>query len=72
MIRVWNDKTAIMHNALAHQYREKVLQLCNPTCLSSDQVSGQNIRTKLLTFLEESEYYTPETVYSHFPFDGMY
>jgi len=70
VIYVWNDKTAKMNNALVHQYREKVLQLCNPSSLATEQVTGQNIRTKLINFLEKSEYYTAETVLSQFPFDS--
>lgn len=69
---MWNDKSARIHNALIHQYREKFLQLCNPSALPTEHVIGENIRTKLINFLEKSEYYTAETVLSKFPFDSKY
>lgn len=48
------------------------MQLCDQSSSPADQVAGQNIRAKLINFLETSEYYTPETVLSHFPFDSKY
>ncbi|XP_065215173.1 vam6/Vps39-like protein [Planococcus citri] len=72
VIYIWNDTNPLLHNALVHQYREKVLQLCDPSSPAADQVAGQNIRSKMINFLETSDYYVPETVLTHFPFDYLH
>jgi hypothetical protein len=69
VIHVWNDTNAICHNALIHQYRER-LQQYNSKSMLADEQTAQNTKTKLLEFLELSKYYTPETVLVHFPLDG--
>lgn len=69
VIHIWNDTNAICHNALIHQYRER-LQHYNNKSMKADEQSLQNTKTKLLEFLEQSKYYTPETVLVHFPLDG--
>lgn len=69
VIHVWNDSNAICHNALIHQYREK-LQQYKSMSMQADEQSAQNTKTKLLEFLEQSKCYTPETVLVHFPLDG--
>jgi len=69
VIHVWNDTNAICHNALIHQYREK-LQKYNTMSMQADEQTAQNTKTKLLEFLEQSKCYTPETVLVHFPLDG--
>lgn len=69
VIHVWNDTNAICHNALIHQYREK-LQKYNTMSMQADEQTAHNTKTKLLEFLEQSKYYTPETVLVHFPLDG--
>lgn len=57
---------------MVHQYREKVQQLCSDKASQAEQQHGQNIRAKLINFLEKSEHYVPEVVLVHFPFDSMY
>lgn len=69
VIHIWNDTNAICHNALIHQYREKI-QKYNSMSMQADEQTAQNTKTKLLAFLEQSKYYTPETVLVHFPLDG--
>jgi len=69
VIHVWKDTNAICHNALIHQYREK-LQQYNSMSMQADEQTAQNTKAKLLEFLEQSKYYTPETVLVHFPLDG--
>ncbi|XP_060871879.1 vam6/Vps39-like protein [Metopolophium dirhodum] len=71
VIHVWNDTNAICHNALIHQYREK-LQKYNTMSMQADEQTAQNTKTKLLEFLEQSKCYTPETVLVHFPLDGFF
>lgn len=69
VIHVWKDTNAICHNALIHQYREK-LQQYNSMSMQADEQTAHNTKAKLLEFLEQSKYYTPETVLVHFPLDG--
>jgi len=38
--------------------------------MQADEQTAQNTKAKLLEFLEESKFYTPETVLVHFPLDG--
>ncbi|KAK7590664.1 hypothetical protein V9T40_002277 [Parthenolecanium corni] len=72
LIYIWKDTDSSIHNALAHQYREKVLTLLNFPNGSEDQSTDKSVRNKLLNFLEKSEYYTPETLCAHFPFDSLF
>nr|CAD7463732.1 unnamed protein product [Timema tahoe] len=69
VVNVWNDSNPIFHNALVHQYREKVQQL---SATPSDDNEGSSLREKLLAFLETSSNYTPETVLVLFPYDCMF
>lgn len=69
VIHIWKDTNAICHNALIHQYRE-ILQQYNSISMQADEQTAQNTKAKLLEFLEESKFYTPETVLVHFPLDG--
>ncbi|VVC31789.1 Hypothetical protein CINCED_3A010938 [Cinara cedri] len=71
VIHVWNDTNAICHNALIHQYRER-LQQYNNMSMQADEQTAQNTKAKLLEFLKQSKYYTPETVLVHFPLDGFF
>lgn len=71
VIHAWNDTNPMIHNALIHRYREEVQKLKNSD-VSADHIAAQSIRTKLLEFLEKSEWYTPETVLVHFPYDDLY
>ncbi|XP_050533096.1 vam6/Vps39-like protein isoform X2 [Daktulosphaira vitifoliae] len=71
VIHVWDDTNAICHNALIHQYREK-LQQYNSMVTQVDEQTAQSTKIKLMDFLEQSKYYTPETVLVHFPLDGFF
>lgn len=62
VVHTWEDSNPLFHNALIHQYREKVI---------SNDTSAQHTRKKLLEFLEKSLYYTPDTVLGHFPTDDL-
>nr|XP_018917958.1 PREDICTED: vam6/Vps39-like protein [Bemisia tabaci] len=72
VIHVWKDTNGIFHNALVHQYREKIQQLSVPKATYAEQQAAQNFKTKLFKFLEESDSYGPETVLIHFPHDSMF
>ncbi|RZF37701.1 hypothetical protein LSTR_LSTR003112 [Laodelphax striatellus] len=72
VIHVWKDTNPLFHNVLIHQYREKVLELCRDGATQVQLQQGNNLRTKLLNFLEKSDHYIPETVHVHFPYDSMY
>lgn len=62
MVHTWEDTNPLFHNALIHQYREKVI---------GGDTSAQHTRKKLIEFLEKSEHYTPDTVLGHFPTDNL-
>lgn len=62
VVHTWKDTNPLFHNALIHQYREKVI---------NNGPSGQHTRKKLLEFLEKSVHYTPDTVLGHFPTDDL-
>lgn len=62
VVHTWNDKNPLFHNALIHQYREKIL---------NNGATGAHTRKKLLEFLEKSTCYTPDTVLGHFPTDNL-
>ena len=64
VIHVWNEKNALFHNALINQYREKLLSPITNVEEKSE------IKKKLVHFLKTSNYYTPEHVLVHFPYDG--
>lgn len=70
VIHVWGDTNAICHNALIHQYREKIQQY-NSMVTQVDEQTVQSTKIKLMSFLEQSKCYTPETVLVHFPLDGQ-
>ncbi|XP_046383475.1 vam6/Vps39-like protein [Ischnura elegans] len=106
VVMQWGDTNPLFHNALIHQYQERVQQLMNEELNKSpakakDDAEGNvepidyspsesekthhmkprageepgelgQIRKKLLSFLEASAYYTPETVLVHFPYDCLY
>ncbi|CAB3247336.1 unnamed protein product [Arctia plantaginis] len=68
VIHIWNDTDALFHNALIDMYRDK-LTVENK---NSPEEDFQNIKSKLLSFLEASTYYTPKSVLLHFPQDSMF
>ncbi|XP_044728700.1 vam6/Vps39-like protein [Chrysoperla carnea] len=72
VVHVWDDTNSLFHNALIHQYREKEQLLLAENATASEKSAGQHIRNKLLTFLEKSTHYTPDTVLAHFPYDSLY
>ena len=64
VICFWGEKNAIFHNALINQYRERVMQ-------ESNVEAKEEMRKKLIQFLKSSQYFTPEHVLVHFPYDGI-
>lgn len=73
VIHVWFDTNAIFHNGLIHEYREKVEHLLlRKNASSTENQSGQHIRTKLLKFLEQSTHYTAESVITKFPYNSKF
>ncbi|KAK4886156.1 hypothetical protein RN001_002427 [Aquatica leii] len=62
VVNMWGDKNPLFHNALVHQYREQAI---------GDNPITQHNQKKLLEFLENSAYYTPDTVLIHFPTDKL-
>uniref|UniRef100_A0A1B6EG03 Vacuolar sorting protein 39/Transforming growth factor beta receptor-associated domain-containing protein n=2 Tax=Clastoptera arizonana TaxID=38151 RepID=A0A1B6EG03_9HEMI len=72
VIHVWKETNSTLHNVLIHQYKEKVQTLISSTLSQQEQQAAQHTKAKLLTFLEKSEHYIPETVLVHFPFDCLY
>lgn len=63
VVHLWGDKNPLFHNALVHQYREKAL--------NEGPAATEHTRKKLLEFLKKSQYYTADTVLSHFPTDSL-
>ena len=63
VIHVWKESNSIMHNALVHEYRQKMEEL-------GDNAEFPHLRQKLINFLEKSPHYSPETVLIHFPTDS--
>jgi hypothetical protein len=61
---VWKETNSIVHNALVHEYREKMKEL--------GPAEVPLLRAKLINFLEKSPHYSPETVLIHFPTDSQY
>ncbi|KAF7284851.1 vacuolar protein sorting 39 [Rhynchophorus ferrugineus] len=63
IIHTWNDVNPFFHNALIHQYMEKILK---------DGVAhSQHTKKKLLDFLQQSTHYTAENVIRNFPTDSL-
>nr|XP_023015227.1 vam6/Vps39-like protein isoform X1 [Leptinotarsa decemlineata] len=63
VIHTWEDSNPLFHNALIHQYREKVIL--------EGSVAAEHTQKKLLHFLETSHQYTPENVLSNFPTNSL-
>ncbi|KAJ1528436.1 hypothetical protein ONE63_006848 [Megalurothrips usitatus] len=68
VIHVWRDKTTILHDALVHQYREKAIALSK----GEQRDKEKELRSKLLTFLQTSNNYSPENALVQFPYDSMF
>lgn len=63
VIHTWKDENPFFHNALIHQYREKILK--------DGLAQAEHTRKKLLTFLEKSTQYTAENILRDFPTDSL-
>lgn len=59
----------ILHTTLVNLYKEKYQEL---SLSSETKQEGQKLREKLLSFLENSNYYTPQTALDLFPVDGQF
>lgn len=70
VVYYWEDKNQFFHNALVHQYREKLQELFANK--STNESHYQHIKMKLLKFLEDSSNYNPDVVLVHFPFDSLF
>lgn len=66
VIHTWKETNNIFHNALVHQYRERI------ETLGLEDPRANTIRTKLLSFLEKSDHYSPDAVLYHFPDNCMF
>lgn len=63
VVHVWMDTNPLFHNALIHQYREKIM--------NEGVASNEHTRKKLLQFLEKSAAYTTENILNNFPTDSL-
>ncbi|XP_024940137.1 vam6/Vps39-like protein isoform X2 [Cephus cinctus] len=72
VVHLWEDTNPLFHNVLVHQYKEKCLTSMSADATPAEKQNAQHIRQKLQQFLEKSQYYTPETVLAHFPFDSLF
>lgn len=83
LIFVWSDTTPSFHNTLIHKYREKVRILLseykNSLTESEESVGAGHepgelgrLRRKLIEFLEESDYYSTETLPTYLLNDGLF
>uniref|UniRef100_A0A6P7FL48 Vam6/Vps39-like protein n=1 Tax=Diabrotica virgifera virgifera TaxID=50390 RepID=A0A6P7FL48_DIAVI len=61
VVHIWKDTNPLFHNALIHQYREKLV--------AEGPAGSEPTRKKLLQFLENSKQYTAENILSSFPTD---
>lgn len=62
IINVWDEKNSLFHNALVNEYLDKYMEETEPS-----------LKTKFLEtlrlFLQKSQYYSPEIVLVHFPYE---
>ncbi|XP_050307701.1 vam6/Vps39-like protein isoform X3 [Anthonomus grandis grandis] len=63
VIHSWKDENPLFHNALIHQYREKILK--------DGPEHSEHTRKKLLSFLKKSSNYTAENVLKDFPTNAL-
>ncbi|XP_060532136.1 vam6/Vps39-like protein [Cylas formicarius] len=63
VIYTWEDTNPLFHNALIHQYREKIL--------NNDPGITEHTRKKLIQFLEKSTHYNAENVLNSFPTNNL-
>ncbi|XP_064621475.1 vam6/Vps39-like protein [Lineus longissimus] len=83
IISNWDDTNERFHNRLINLYRERVQSLMDDYIRSLPQGKPRarageepgelgKLRKKLINFLGDSTYYTPEKLLTHFPFDAFY
>ncbi|XP_018576853.1 vam6/Vps39-like protein [Anoplophora glabripennis] len=63
VVHTWEDSNPLFHNALVHQYREKIV--------TEGPAVAEHTRKKLLQFLESSRQYTAENILNSFPTDSL-
>lgn len=59
VIDVWKESKPLFHNILVQQYREQSLE--------AEGEAKDDVKKKLIEFLQSSSRYNPETVYKEFP-----
>ncbi|CAH1953985.1 unnamed protein product [Acanthoscelides obtectus] len=62
VVHTWDDTNSLFHNALVHQYREKIM---------AGAAVAAHTKKKLIDFLERSKYYIPENVLNEFPTNNL-
>lgn len=70
VIHVWNEIKPIFHNILIQQYQEKIKELkseSNSVSEEQKEILLENIKSKLIDFLQTSNIYTLEQVLADFP-----
>ncbi|XP_055309525.1 vam6/Vps39-like protein [Sitodiplosis mosellana] len=75
IIFVWNEKKALFHNILIQQYREAYADIKNSTNggdIKQKEFASQNIRDKLVNFLNKYNYLHAETVLKNFPENDLF
>ncbi|BES93929.1 Vacuolar sorting protein 39 domain 1 [Nesidiocoris tenuis] len=65
-IHIWKESSPTFHNALIHQYRERIL------ANGLNDPSSQFLRKKLRDFLETSKHYQTPAILKRFPTDCMF
>nr|CAG4640626.1 EOG090X0131 [Eulimnadia texana] len=68
----WKDTNALFHNALAVQYKNRIIEMQSSTEKFSQTTSLSEMRQKLKQFLLDSKHCTPEAVLVQFPFDDFF
>ncbi|KAG5897551.1 hypothetical protein JTB14_007267 [Gonioctena quinquepunctata] len=63
VVHTWVDTNPLFHNALIHQYREKIV--------TEGCAAAEHTQKKLLQFLESSRQYTAENILNNFPTDSL-
>ncbi|XP_047989752.1 vam6/Vps39-like protein [Leguminivora glycinivorella] len=66
IIHTWNENSALFHNELIIQYTERIMDK------DADSQDLSHTKSKLLSFLQTSTHYTPESVIAHFPTDSLF
>lgn len=66
IINIWDEKNSLFHNALVNEYRDKYLSE------TDGSIEKIQLRDELRRFLLKSQYYSPEIVLVHFPYECEY